>query len=84
MARPKVRFDLPPRKPRQFRAADPASKFIRPVNIPAETGLSLSTILRMEQAGDFPARVQLSANSVAWTRESVEAWQANRQARNAA
>jgi prophage regulatory protein len=84
MSRPKVRLDLPSRKPRQFRPADPASKFIRPVNIPAETGLSLSTILRMEKAGDFPARVQLSANSVAWNRVDVEEWQSSRQARNAA
>ena len=84
MPAPKTRHDLPSRKPRQFKPADPASKFIRPVNIPAETGLSLSTILRMEQAGDFPARVQLSANSVAWPRQAVEAWQSNRQARQAA
>ena len=84
MSRPKVRFDLPPRKPRNFKPADPSTKFIRPVNIPSETGLSLSTILRMEKAGTFPARVWLSTNSSGWFRADVENWQATRQTRVAA
>ena len=80
MPRAKTHHDLPSRKPRQFRPADPASKFIRPVNIPHATGVSLATILRMEKAGNFPARVRLSDNAVGWLREDVEAWQATRQA----
>ncbi|MEI7817476.1 MAG: AlpA family phage regulatory protein, partial [Desulfuromonadales bacterium] len=38
------------------------------------TGLSPSTIARMESKGLFPARVQLSPKRVAWRRIEVEAW----------
>lgn len=37
-------------------------------------GLGYSTIYRMEKAGMFPARKQLSAGRVAWRRDEVEAW----------
>jgi predicted DNA-binding transcriptional regulator AlpA len=82
MPRKKTRFDLPPRKPRKFRPADSSSKIIRPVNLPHETGLSLSTTDRLEKTGKFPARIQLSDNTVGWHREDVEVWRANRQRRS--
>ena len=37
-------------------------------------GLSRSQIFRLERNQNFPARVQLSANSVAWKRSEIEAW----------
>lgn len=37
-------------------------------------GLSRSTVWRMERAGTFPARVQLSRNSVGWYKADVDAW----------
>ena len=83
MPRPKTRHDLPSRKPRKFRPADPTAKFIRPVNIPSETGLSLSTVLRLEAMGEFPARLTLSRNSTGWNRVDIEAWQQSRQSRSA-
>jgi prophage regulatory protein len=43
------------------------------------TKLSRSTIWRLERAGKFPARRQLSANAVGWLRSEVEAWLASRQ-----
>lgn len=39
-----------------------------------KTGLSRSTILRLESNGQFPRRVQLSGNAVAYLREEVESW----------
>jgi len=38
------------------------------------TGLSRTTIWRLERGGDFPQRVQLSANSVGWRSNEVHAW----------
>jgi prophage regulatory protein len=40
----------------------------------AATGLSRSTIWRLEAAGEFPKRVQLSANAVGWRADEVESW----------
>lgn len=42
------------------------------------TQLSDSTIWRLERAGKFPARRQLSANAVGWLRSEVEAWLTSR------
>jgi len=38
------------------------------------TGLSRTTLWRLERAGAFPTRVQLGANSVGWRAEEVKAW----------
>jgi prophage regulatory protein len=43
------------------------------------TGLSRSTIWRMEAAGQFPAKIRLSKNSVGWNSVLVAAWQKSRQ-----
>lgn len=43
------------------------------------TQLSETTIWRLERAGKFPARRQLSANVVGWLRSEVESWLASRQ-----
>ncbi len=42
------------------------------------TGLSRATIDRLERAGDFPKRVQVSRNAVAWHGREVLVWKANR------
>jgi predicted DNA-binding transcriptional regulator AlpA len=42
------------------------------------TGLSRTTIWRMEREGSFPPRRQLSANTVGWPRSEVEEWIAAR------
>jgi prophage regulatory protein len=42
------------------------------------TGLSRSTVDRLERAGRFPRRVQLSPRRVAWPAESVAAWASSR------
>jgi len=42
------------------------------------TGLSRTTIWRMERKGSFPARVPLSAGSVGWRKSQVDEWIKNR------
>lgn len=43
------------------------------------TKLSRSTRWRLESQGKFPARRQLSTNSVGWLRSEVETWIKSRQ-----
>lgn len=38
------------------------------------TGLSRTTIWRLERGGTFPSRVRLSANSVGWVEDEVRDW----------
>lgn len=38
------------------------------------TGLSRTTVWRLERRGQFPAHRQLSANTVGWLEEEVTAW----------
>jgi prophage regulatory protein len=42
------------------------------------TGLSRSTIWRMERSGVFPQRVRISVNVVAWREDEVTAWIASK------
>ena len=42
------------------------------------TGLSRNSIYRLESEGQFPRRLQLSRNSVAWCEADVRAWVASR------
>ena len=42
------------------------------------TGLSASTIWRAEKRGDFPRRVQIGLNRVAWLRSEIDAWASGR------
>ena len=42
------------------------------------TSLSKNSIYRMEAAGQFPRRVQLTRNAVAWCEADVRAWIAAR------
>jgi len=41
-------------------------------------GLSRTSIWRLERAGQFPARRQLSANAVGWLKNEVDTWINNR------
>ena len=38
------------------------------------TGLSRTTLWRLEGQGEFPARVRLGANSVGWREEEIARW----------
>ena len=47
---------------------------IRIREVRRRTGFSRSTIWRLERRGEFPRRVKLGPNSVAWYLAEVEGW----------
>lgn len=53
--------------------------YLRWPRVKAATGLSRSTVWRLEQAGLFPRRRQLAPNSVGWSSAEIDAWLATRQ-----
>jgi prophage regulatory protein len=53
-------------------------KLLRVPQVVALTGLSRMTIYRMEKRGEFPDRVQLGPNSIAWHEQDVNNWIAAR------
>ena len=57
------------------------NEFLRWPRVRQLTGLSRSTVWRLEKSGQFPARRKLSANSVGWYLIVLQAWM---QSRNAA
>lgn len=54
------------------------SRFLRIPDVTLETGLSRSTIYRLEKAGDFPRRVRLSGNSMGWYSTQIDEWKSER------
>jgi prophage regulatory protein len=55
---------------------DPAGglRLLRFPAVRARTGLSRSTIWRLQRTGAFPRHVQLSPNTVAWLEDDVTNW----------
>jgi predicted DNA-binding transcriptional regulator AlpA len=49
-------------------------RLLRFAEVRRRTGLSRSTIWRLERGGAFPKRIQVSVNVVAWREDEVEAW----------
>ena len=49
-------------------------KLLRFDDVQERTGLSRSTIWRLEHRGGFPKRIQVSVNVVAWLEDDVVAW----------
>jgi prophage regulatory protein len=54
--------------------AAPPLRMLRFPAVRERTGLSRSTIWRLEQRGSFPRHRRISANAVAWLEEDVVAW----------
>lgn len=50
---------------------------IRLPEVRRRTGLSTATIYRKEKVGEFPQKVQLSVNAVAWYESDIGAWVAD-------
>jgi len=50
------------------------TRLIRKPELEKITGLSHSTIWRLEKAGRFPQRIKLPVNAVAWRLDEVEKW----------
>jgi prophage regulatory protein len=51
-----------------------ALKFIRFTAVRERTGLSRSTIWRLERVGAFPKHHRISSNAVAWVEQDVIDW----------
>lgn len=47
---------------------------LRKPEVEQRTGLSASSIDRLEAAGNFPKRMQLSPNAVGWLSSEVDGW----------
>lgn len=62
------------RKVQPTRRADQPERILRIPEVVEITGLSRTTIWRVERKGEFPARVQLSENSVGWRESEVKEW----------
>ena len=50
------------------------SKILRRRQVCDLTGLSYSTIYRLEREGEFPQRRRLGPNTVGWLASEVETW----------
>ena len=55
-----------------------SERVMRCREVVACTGLSRVTIWRLERAGKFPRRCQLSANAVGWLSSEIFQWLATR------
>ena len=67
---------MPPSPQRAIHNA--RGSFLRMADVIRETGLSKTTIYRMEMAGNFPRRVRLSGRAMGWWSEDLDAWKAKR------
>ncbi len=47
---------------------------LRTRDVTRVTGLSRTTVWRLERAGKFPPRMRLGENSVGWLEEEVRSW----------
>ena len=54
------------------------TRILRLPEVLARVGLSRSTVYQLMAAGDFPASVRLTPNSVGWRRDDIDAWIASR------
>jgi prophage regulatory protein len=51
-----------------------ARAILRKPAVRDRVGLSDAQIWRLEKAGKFPARLQISANAVGWYSDEIDAW----------
>jgi len=57
-----------------LRTHDHNLRLLRFPEVRARTGLSRSTIWRLQQRGKFPKHRQISSNAVAWLEHEVDGW----------
>jgi prophage regulatory protein len=55
-------------------------RFARVPEVERVTGLSRTTIWRLERQNEFPRRRRLSANAVGWLESEIRAWMSERRA----
>jgi prophage regulatory protein len=60
--------------------AMPANRhfLIRKAEVKAQTGYCHQHIARLEKKGEFPVRVRLGINAVAWWQDEIDEWLASR------
>lgn len=66
-----------PLAPRTMDELDPANvplRFLRFPSVRARTGLSRSTIWRLERRGEFPRHRRISTNAVGWIEAEISNW----------
>jgi prophage regulatory protein len=49
-------------------------RVLRKAEVLRITGLSASTIARLEERGKFPGRLRLGSHAVGWRAEEIEEW----------
>jgi prophage regulatory protein len=58
----------------------PTKRVLSQQAVLARVPVSRTTLWRMERAGDFPKRIQISANRIGWLEADVDAWLDERKA----
>ncbi|MEW5710177.1 MAG: AlpA family phage regulatory protein [Pseudomonadota bacterium] len=58
-------------------ASQPRPRILRVEDVMRLTGLSRTTLWRMERTGKFPARVQIGARGIGWHEQEVLDWLAS-------
>ena len=51
-----------------------SDRILRLPEVLARTGLARTTLWRMERRGEFPARRQITGNTVGWLESEVSEW----------
>jgi prophage regulatory protein len=70
----KVKPRLPSRTSPDHATTDRPPTFLRFPSVRARTGLSRSTIWRLERQGCFPRHRRISRNAVAWLEAEIADW----------
>lgn len=68
---PSSSSSLPPNKPNE---EDTQDRIMRVQEVQQVTGISRSTIWRLENKGQFPRRVALGPSSIGWLKSDIELW----------
>lgn len=55
------------------------NRFVRPRELMAITGLSRTSIWRLEKSGQLPSRRKISPGAVGWLHSEIEEWINSRQ-----
>lgn len=66
-------------EPFRYNRPSNGSNIARPRDLPSLTGLSKTTIWRLEQANDFPQKIRLSVGAVGYRVSEIQAWLDSRQ-----
>ena len=69
----------PPPNPAAAPPQPERARILRPKAVVQMVGLSRVTLWKLERDGKFPPRRRLSANTVGWLAEEVEAWNRSRE-----